>query len=250
MKLIKNTNMTPPALSELEDFVAQQAAEDAFLTNGKRYEQEELVKELLREQVDDPVAVQELFEKYLGSLALYRGEKAESNQETSIPLDLSQIGWLKDQIGKDGSIVRLIGEHIEAPQLSFDFVDFTGLDGVTKECQEKVLAQNINDQLMTKLTQHELPVLWDDIKSGRGRQRPISAGNNSRARAGSSGRPLDTIYPGYKLYLKGDEIAAIVLILGKNTHAQPQFGLAALYDQKNQEKIWGELMNRSSHGRH
>ena len=113
-------------------------------------------------------------------------------------------------------------------------------DKVAKKYRDEVLAKD--PKLMAKITDEIIPQLWDDVMSGRGRQRPISIGSNYHvSRSLRADRCLDTQYPGYKLNVNGNSKRAILLILDRAEDQTPQFALAALYEHPDQPKIWNRM---------
>ena len=65
-------NKTTEALSELREFVAQQAAEDALLPPPERRHQAALVKDVLNQEVSSSRLVQELLGSYSSQIRLQR----------------------------------------------------------------------------------------------------------------------------------------------------------------------------------
>ncbi len=72
---MKTKTQTHDTLSELRDFVAQQAAEDAVLPVGERRYQAELVRDVLSQEPLKPSAIKELVNDYSAGVARRLGSK-------------------------------------------------------------------------------------------------------------------------------------------------------------------------------
>ncbi len=66
-----NQNATD-TLSELKEFVVQQASEDASLSVSEKHHQAQVVKDVLRDQVANPKTLKRLINEYITGCALAR----------------------------------------------------------------------------------------------------------------------------------------------------------------------------------
>lgn len=66
-----NQNATD-TLSELQEFVTQQASEDADLPVGEKRHQAQVVKDVLSDQVTSPKTLKRLIDEYIAGCALTR----------------------------------------------------------------------------------------------------------------------------------------------------------------------------------
>lgn len=73
----KNKKMNQDAtdtLTELEEFVTQQASEDADLPVGEKRHQAQVVKDVLSDQVASPKTLKRLIDEYIAGCALTRAK--------------------------------------------------------------------------------------------------------------------------------------------------------------------------------
>lgn len=68
-----NQNATE-TLSELKEFVAQQASEDACLPVSEKRHQAQVVRDVLREQIASPKTLKRLIDEYIAGCALPRAK--------------------------------------------------------------------------------------------------------------------------------------------------------------------------------
>ncbi|MDO8592082.1 MAG: hypothetical protein Q7R60_04185 [bacterium] len=68
-----NQNATD-TLTELEEFVEQQAFEDASLPASERRHQTQVVKDVLSDQITSPKALKRLIDEYIAGCALPRAK--------------------------------------------------------------------------------------------------------------------------------------------------------------------------------
>lgn len=71
-KKYKMNQNTTDTLSELEEFVEQQAHEDASLPAGEKRHQAQVVKDVLNDQVASPKTLKRLLDEYMAGCALPR----------------------------------------------------------------------------------------------------------------------------------------------------------------------------------
>ena len=75
--LVKNKKMNQNAtetLSELKEFVVQQASEDACLPVSERRHQAEVVRGVLHDQVASPKTLKRLIDEYIAGCALSKAK--------------------------------------------------------------------------------------------------------------------------------------------------------------------------------
>ncbi len=73
--LVKNKKMNQNAtdtLSELQEFVAQQASDDASLPAGEKRHQAQVVKDVLSDQITSPKTLKRLIDEYIAGCSLRR----------------------------------------------------------------------------------------------------------------------------------------------------------------------------------
>ena len=71
----KMKTIATQSLSELEEFVVYQAAEDAVLPDGERKYQEKLVSDVLTQEASTPKKLKELFDEYKANIELARAKR-------------------------------------------------------------------------------------------------------------------------------------------------------------------------------
>ena len=63
---------TTDTYAELEEFVIQQASDDALLSPSEKHHQTEVVKGVLSDQVSDPKTLKKLLDEYIAKRSLPR----------------------------------------------------------------------------------------------------------------------------------------------------------------------------------
>lgn len=66
-------------LAELEEFVTQQAHDDAELPISEERHQAQVVKEVLSDQIDNPKTLKRFVDEYIANCAKYRKSIAKRN---------------------------------------------------------------------------------------------------------------------------------------------------------------------------
>lgn len=156
--------------------------------------------------------------------------EATDKDEKTVKVDFDKVGWVRSSESKEIQIEK-VGKE-DTPVYLGSIIDS---DSVTQAAADELVEQGEWDSLMEKLRSETLPMLWNGIREGRGRVRPISVGNRS-PNSVKVQTSLNTKYPAYKSYVLGTNNEAIVLLVDK-IGDDPVFVLAAMYDHDDQQRV-------------
>lgn len=148
----------------------------------------------------------------------------------SCKLDGTKIGWIPGDSGISVALEQM-GDN-ERPYL---FGNLVGGHRVTRDAFEHLEAEGEAKRLLGTLTGSVVPEFLENLRSRRGKLRPISIGNRIPKSVEAS-RSLNTSYPAYKLDVLGTNNRAIIL-LPEKVEGVPVIVLAALYDHEDQDRV-------------
>lgn len=213
----------------------QLQAERDVLPEDKRSEHDEIIAGFLGEiALRDSIMAGAMADIEQAKNFSKQNQKESKVEKPTAVIDFDKIGWINET-----------GEHkievdtVHTPELDYDFVDLTGLNRTTNEQFIKLKSQtdekgrNVLEHVKKELINRTVPNLYRNIKQGKN-LRPIGISGN-----GSFGlqKSLNTSYPAYKENASGTKNRAIILFLGESSQGKPLFGLAALYDHDDSQKI-------------
>lgn len=231
MNEINNQNPTPAEHPIPSEWYAE--LED--LPPEERAEQEAAIAEL-RQEMQTAEAMQREADRYVAEARSY-GSAHEASDETeklTFEFNFETIGWIDAQEKKKVPV-----EQIETPSLSYWFTDLTGQSNVTEKARDHLEEEGELDKLLELTKQEKIPILWDGVMTGKGRQRSISIGGRS-VKDVPADQSLNTSLPAYKIDVQGTNNRAIIVKLGDKEGA-PVLGLAALYDHEDQAQVLQKL---------
>lgn len=189
------------------------------------------VQEAVREQVARDIARgRQLAENRTGK----RGGEVDVPEHV-VTIDFDQIGW----IDRDGT-EDVVASVVETPEVTYDFIDLTGENTVTRKKYEALEAQsergikNMGERLMAATREAVIPRIHRDILQGKSNSVSVRGRKKNQVTRGNS---LNTLYPAYKEDVQGTKNRVIVLKVDGKDSQRPAYAIAALYDHDDQDTV-------------